>query len=72
MDKIAALLLVSALLSAVLISGCTQEPAGGGSTTGQAVSKEAESAAQSAIELEMEAAIANISTEDIEQALLNQ
>ena len=72
MDKIAAFLLVAALLSAVLISGCTQEPAGGGSTTGQVVSKEAESAAQSAVELEMEQAIANISTEDIENALLNQ
>lgn len=72
MDKIAASLLVAALLSAILISGCTQEPTGGGSTTGQVVSKEAESAAQSAIEQEMEQAIANISTEDIENALLNQ
>jgi len=72
MNKIATFLLVSALLSAVLISGCTQQTGDGGSTTGQVVSKEAESAAQSAIEQEMEQAIANITTDDIENALLNQ
>ena len=73
MSKVLAILAVASVLAVVLISGCTQQPAGdGGVITGGAVSKAAESAAQSAIEQEMEQAIANISTEDIENALLNQ
>ena len=72
MNKIAAVLLVAAVLSAVLVSGCTQQTPAGGDITGGVVNKAAEGAAQSAIETEMEQAIANISTEDIENALLNQ
>ena len=70
MNRVAAFLLVAAFLSAVLISGCTQQVPAGGGTTGQAIA--AESAAQSAIEDEMNNAIANITTDDIENALLNQ
>ena len=70
MNKIAAVLLIAAVLSAVLISGCTQQPSSGG--TGNVVNKAAEGAAQSAVENEMNQAIENISTSDIEDALLNQ
>jgi len=73
MNKAVTLLAIAAVLAVVLISGCTQQPpAGGGETTGQAVNKAAESAAQAAIEQEMEQAIENISSSDIENALLNQ
>jgi PBP1b-binding outer membrane lipoprotein LpoB len=72
MNGVAAFLLVAALMSAVLISGCTQQTPAGGGTTGQAINKTAESAAQSAIEQEMNQAVENITTNDIENALLNQ
>ena len=71
MNRAIAIFTMAAVLAVVLMSGCTQQaPAGGG--TGNIVNKAAEGAAQSAIEQEMNQAIANISTLDIENALLNQ
>jgi outer membrane lipoprotein-sorting protein len=70
MNKAVTILAIAAVLAVVLISGCTQQPSG--PVTGGAVNKAAESAAQSAIEQEMNQAIENISTSDIENALLNQ
>jgi len=70
MNKAVTILAIAAVLAVVLISGCTQQPAGGG--TGGVINKAAESAAQSAIEQEMNQAIDNINTSDIENALLTQ
>jgi len=69
MKKLIALLVVAAVLAVVFISGCTQQPSGG---TGNIVSKAAEDKAAAALESELDQAVANISTSDIENALLNQ
>ena len=70
MNKLLALLAVAAIMAVVFISGCTQQqPAGPGPATGEQIA--AENSAVSAIEQEMEQAVNNISTEDIENALLN-
>jgi hypothetical protein len=70
MNKILTILGILAVVSAVFISGCTQQPAGGG--TGGAINKAAEDKAAAALESELEQAIANISSSDIENALLTQ
>jgi len=69
MNKLLALLAVAAIMAVVFISGCTQQPEGPGPATGEQIA--AENSAVSAIEQEMEQAVNNISTEDIENALLN-
>ncbi|MCX6814762.1 MAG: hypothetical protein NTY20_03905 [Candidatus Aenigmarchaeota archaeon] len=70
MNRTIALLGIVAVLALVFISGCTQQPAGGG--TGGVISKAAEDKAAAALESELEQAIANISSSDIENSLLNQ
>ena len=70
MNRTIALLAIAAVLAVVFISGCTQQPSG--SVTGGAINKAAEDKAATALESELEQAIANISSSDIENALLNQ
>ena len=70
MNKVLTILAITSVLAVVFISGCTQQPAGTG--TGGVVNKAAEDKAAAALESELEQAIANISSSDIENALLNQ
>jgi outer membrane lipoprotein-sorting protein len=70
MKKLIALLVVAAVLAVVFISGCTQQPSG--PATGGVINKAAEDKAAAALESELDQAVANMSTSDIENALLNQ
>jgi len=60
------ILIISLLVLAVFVSGCTQHHSTEEKTAGEA----AEQQAYNAIEQEMEQAIENITMDDIEQALL--
>ena len=64
------ILALIAVLSVALVSGCTQTPSG--TVTGNAPDKTTEDLAASALESELDQAIANMSESDIENALLNQ
>ncbi len=72
MKKLITALAMIAVLSAVFISGCTQTPSSQTSTTGGAINKATEDKAASALESELDQAIANMTESDIENTLLNQ
>lgn len=67
--RVAPFLMAVAFIAAVLMSGCTQESQTGPGTN-QSFNKAAEEKAAAALESELEQAIANISEQDIENALL--
>jgi outer membrane murein-binding lipoprotein Lpp len=72
MKKIFVLLAVI-LVSTLIVSGCVQQPPqGGGLPTGQVTQKQAEQQAMNELENEIEQATANVTLEDIENALLQQ
>ena len=80
MNRPIALLLLAAVVAVVFISGCTQTPAppgpsGGtpsGGTPSGSVSKAVEDQAASALESELDQAVDNLTTSDIENTLLAQ
>jgi molybdopterin-biosynthesis enzyme MoeA-like protein len=72
MAKLLTLLAITAVLAAVLISGCTQSPSIPSGGTGGTIDKATEDKAAAALESELEQAVANMTEADIEQALLNQ
>ncbi len=72
MKKPIALLAVAAVLAVVLVSGCTQTPAAPSGGAGNVISKAAEDKAAAAVESELDQAVANISTSDIESSILSQ
>ena len=70
MEKILAMLILAAVLSAVLISGCTQQtinPIPQGTPD-----KATEDKTAAALESELDQALENMTDADIENALLNQ
>jgi type IV secretory pathway TrbL component len=74
MKRLIAILAVAAIMAVVFISGCTQGPPAspaGNNGTGGAIDKAAEDKAASALESELDQAVANMSSSDVENALLN-
>ena len=69
MKVILAILLVASVLSAVLISGCTQQTI---TPTPQGAGRAAEDKAAAALESELDLALENMTDADIEAALLSQ
>jgi outer membrane lipoprotein-sorting protein len=69
-----ALFAVAAVLAVFFISGCTQNPPvpSGNGGTGGSMDKSAEDKAAAALEGEVDQAVANMSEQDLENALLNQ
>ena len=78
MAKLLALFGIAAVLAVLMLSGCTQQPytpSGGtpsGNTPSGSVNKAAEDAAASALQAELDQAVANMTETDIESAMATQ
>lgn len=75
MNRTLTILAVAAIMAVVLVSGCTQGPParpGGNNGTGGAIDKATEDKAAAVLESELDQAVANMSSSEVENAILNQ